>query len=38
VAWLLEDLSHDQASTVHTFQPEMIIGDSTGPVVAMDIG
>ena len=34
VAWLLENVSGDQASTVHTFQPEMIIGDSTGPVPA----
>ena len=35
VAWLLEDGSRDQANTVHTFQPELMIGRSTGRVKAL---
>ena len=30
VAWLLEERGSDQADTVHTFQPELMIGRSTG--------
>jgi DNA-binding LacI/PurR family transcriptional regulator len=32
VAWLLEEGSLDRANTVHTFQPELMIGRSTGRV------
>jgi DNA-binding LacI/PurR family transcriptional regulator len=34
VAWLLEGTNPDQANTVHTFQPELMIGRSTGRVRA----
>ena len=30
VAWLLEEETRDQSTTVHTFQPELMIGRSTG--------
>ena len=32
VAWLLEDLSEERSDTVHTFQPDLMIGHSTGRV------
>jgi DNA-binding LacI/PurR family transcriptional regulator len=37
VAWLLEDCRPEHADTVHTFQPELMIGRSTGRVGTQDL-